>query len=289
MPDQVRRIPLDAIDPAALARDRAGLEPEALGELTRSILASGLRMPIEVFALAVPEGPVEWGLISGFRRLAAVRTLRDDWGVPGHDAIDAFVRAPADLPAAMAAMVEENAVRAEVSPWEQALVAVAARDRGVFPTVEAAVDGLYPALGVDKRRRLRAVAHLAEELDGSLAAPETLSLRQLLRLAAAASRGYADLMRHALSESKSREPEHQWRTLLVPILAECEDPSIPDPRPGAGAGDRPRRLLTLRRRGLRIRRERTREGWSLHFTGQDATGMLIDDVFSEIERMFSPA
>jgi ParB family chromosome partitioning protein len=52
---------------------------------------------------------------------------------------------------------------------------------------------------------------------------------------------------------------------------------------------RPRRLLTLRRRGLRIRRERTREGWCLHFTGQDATGMLIDDVFSEIERMFSPA
>ncbi len=289
MPDPIDLIPLDAIAADALARDRVGLDPAALDELRASILASGLRMPIEVFALAEPDGPRRFGLISGFRRLAAFRALRDDWGLPGHDAIPAFVREPASIAAAMQAMVEENAIRAEVSPWEQALVAVAARDNRVFPTVEAAIDGLYVSLGVDKRRRLRAVAHLAEELDGHLTAPETLSLRQLLRLAAATSRGYADLMRHALKESKNRQPEHQWRALLLPILAECEDPSIPDPRPSAGGGDRPRRLLNLPRQGLRIRRERTREGWCLHFTGRDATGMLVDDVLSEIERMFSPA
>ena len=67
----------------------------------------------------------------------------------------------------MAAMVEENAIRAEVSPWEQALIAVTARDSGVFDTVEAAIDALYANLGRDKRRRLRAIAHLAEELDGT--------------------------------------------------------------------------------------------------------------------------
>ena len=73
----------------------------------------------------------------------------------------------------MTAMVEENAIRAEVSPWEQALVAVTARDRGLFDTVEAAIDALYTSLSRDKRRRLRAIAHLVEELDGPLTAPET--------------------------------------------------------------------------------------------------------------------
>ncbi|MGH6979109.1 MAG: hypothetical protein ACRED4_07440, partial [Brevundimonas sp.] len=170
---------------------------------------------------------------------------------------------------------------------EQALVAVTARDRGVFDTVEAAIDALYASLSRDKRKRLRAVAHLAEELDGALTAPETLSLRQLLRLAAAASRGYADLMRHALTESSLKEPDHQWR-LLLPILAECEDPAIPDPKPAAGRRDRPRRTFAFPLHSLRIRRERTQDGWSLHFTGKDATGMLIDSVFDEIERAFSP-
>ena len=243
-------------------------------------------MPIEVYALGEPRGDLRFGLISGFRRLAAVRALHE-WGMPGHDTIPAFVRDPQSVEEAMRAMVEENAIRAEVSPWEQALIAVTARDRGVFDTVEAAIDGLYASLHRDKRRRLRAVAGLAEELDGHLAAPETLGLRQLLRLAAAASRGYADLMRHALSESSSKEPDHQWR-LLQPILAECEDPAIPDPKPAAGRRDRPRRTFEAPLHNLRVRRERTRDGWSLHFTGRDATGMLIDSVIDDIERAVSP-
>ena len=32
-----------------------------------------------------------------------------------------------------------------------------------------------------------------------------------------------------------------------------------------------------------------RDGWCLHFTGRDAHGDLIDRVFDEIERLFSPA
>ena len=48
-------------------------------------------------------------------------------------------------------------------------------------------------------------------------------------------------------------------------------------------------MLHLPRRGLTIRRELTRTGWSLHFTGRDATSNLLDCVFDEIERLFSPA
>ena len=231
-------IPLDAIADDALGRDRTALDPDALDELRLSIAAPGLRMPIEVFELAEPDGPRRYGLISGFRRLAAFRALAAD-GLPGHATIPAFVREPASIAAAMTAMVEENAIRADVSPWEQALIAVTARDRGLFDTVEAAVDALYANLARDKRKRLRAVAHLAEELDGHLTAPETLSLRQLLRLAAAAARGYGDLMRHALTESRHSDPDSQWR-LLLPILAECETPD-PRPAPRRRPPRRPRR------------------------------------------------
>ena len=50
-------LPLDAIDPAALIRDRTRSDAAALAELRTSILAHGLRMPIEVFELAEPHGP----------------------------------------------------------------------------------------------------------------------------------------------------------------------------------------------------------------------------------------
>ena len=40
------------------------------------------------------------------------------------------------------------------------------------------------------------------------------------------------------------------------------------------------------RPGLTIRREQTRDGYSLHFTGRDASSWLMDDVFGDIERMY---
>jgi ParB family chromosome partitioning protein len=288
MPDPIQPLPLDSIAADALARDRAAADPTAMKELEQSILASGLRMPIEVFELAEPGSAHRYGLISGFRRLAAFRALRDEWGFGDRFAmIPAFVREPQSIAAAMTAMVEENAIRAEVSPWEQALIAITAWQREVFDTVEAAIDGLYKNLHRDRRRRLRAIAHLVEELEGHLTAPETYPQQRLLRLAAAAARGYADLMRHALSESGNREPDAQWR-MLLPILAECEDPAIPDPRPERGSRDRPRRTYALPRHGIRIRRERTQDGWCLHFTGRRADGVVIDKVFDEIEMLFSP-
>ena len=46
---------------------------------------------------------------------------------------------------------------------------------------------------------------------------------------------------------------------------------------------RPRRLSQPR-----PRRERTRSGYALHFTGPNATDTLLDAVFDAIDRMFAP-
>lgn len=241
-------------------------------------------MPIEVFELSQSRGRHTYGLVSGFRRLAAVRALTGDRSTP---TVAAFVRTPKSYASALKAMVKESAIRAELSPWEQALVAVTARDDEVFDTIEAAVDTLYASLNRDRRRRLRLVAHLIDEMQDVVVSPETLSQARLLRISAAAGRGFGPVIRHAMEESRMQDAATQWR-LLQPILAESENPEIPAPSRAPDGRTRPRRTYVAPRHALRIRREQTRDGWCLHFTGRDASGEFMDTVFDYIEDMFTP-
>ena len=243
MSDEVRLIPLAEIDESSLSRDRTRLDDSALLELTQSIARHGLRMPIEVYELDAPEPAHRYGLISGFRRLAAVRSLAETF----HDktrfaAIPAFLRTPASDDDVYVQMVEENAIRADISPWERALVAVRAARAEAFPGIDAAVEALYSTLGSQKRSRVRAIAHLAAELDGYLVFPEWLSERHLLRLAPLIPRGYGDLLRTVLRETDPAGPDDEWSALL-PIVLEAErpEPTASPSRPG-----RPRRVLDLR-------------------------------------------
>ena len=283
------KVPLDAIDAGALTRDRAALDEAALQELRLSIATNGVRMPVELFELAEPEPPVRYGLLSGLRRLTACRALLAATGQDRYRTIPAFVRAPGSLGAALTAMVEENEVRAELSPWERGRIAALATRQGVFPTIEEAVARLYPAADKQKRSRLRSLAHLVDELDGWLTEPERLSQRQALRLAAACQRGFGHLIRAALEDSSADTPDSQSR-LIEPILREAEhlapDEHAVEPSP-LGPPPRPRRLARPRR-GLTIRREPTPDGWCLHFTGRLATSDLCDRVFDEIDRLFAP-
>jgi ParB family chromosome partitioning protein len=277
-------IPLAEIDEAALPRDRLGLDAEAQAELERSIAASGLRHPIEIAPFTEPRDGRPYALISGYRRLLAFRALLERTGEPRYAAIPAFVRERTTLPAAFAAMVEENEIRANISPFERGLIAVTARNEGAFGSIEEAVEALYPNASKQKRNRLRALAFFAEEMDGQFSAPERLSERQIERIARAIDAGFGELIRTALEESSIKDHGHQWK-LIEPILAEAEEhaknPEISH-RPG-----RPRRILRPRYH-LTVRRERSRDGWTLRFTGSEATGAMMNLVLEEIERMYSP-
>ena len=276
----ILHLPLNSIRTDALLRDRTALDPAAIQELQTSISRSGLRQPIEVFELATAEGPMRYGLISGLRRLTALRALEraapDRFGT-----IAAFLRHPESIAAAMAQMVEENDIRAELSPWERGQIAVTAWRRAVFPTLDAAIDGLFPSATRPRRARLRSLARVVEELDGILATPEALSLRQMLRLAAALRQDFADLIRHVAEPALANGLAAQW-TLLLPVLDEAEA-SLKDPTPYAQG--RPRRIIHIPK-GLAVRREMTPNGWVLHFTGPEATGMMIDTVLDQIEQMY---
>jgi len=130
----------------------------------------------------------------------------------------------------------------------------------------------------NKRARLRLAVPVVEELDGLIANPEQLSQNRLLKLAAGYAAGYGEVIETALGQSSARTPEAQWQVLRG-VLAEMG--SEPDPaRPGY-----PRRVVRPRA-GLTIRRERTRDGWCLHFTGREAKSGLMDDILDDVEQRF---
>jgi ParB family chromosome partitioning protein len=276
-------VPLDAIDAEALPRDRTGLDPEPFEELVASLRFSGLRTPVEVFPLApAAEGTASrFGLIAGYRRLAACRALHAE-GVAGFAEIPAFVREMTP-PEAFRAMVEENEIREPLSPWERGRAAILAVEAGFFATVEAAVDALHSGAHRQKRYRLRAMARVVSEMDGLWTAPERLTDKNLLDLADALREGFGPPMAEALRATRGRPHASQWEA-VQPYLAEWRAERDTPPNPPHTPG-RPKRLVALRRT-LTMRRERTREGYVLRFSGPDATSALLDEVIDEIERLY---
>jgi ParB family chromosome partitioning protein len=287
MPD-IRLVPLAEIDAGALTRDRTGLDAEALAELRHSILAHGLRLPVELFPFSAERSRTDgcrYGLISGYRRLV-VYAERAEAGDAAFAAIPALVREGVDAAEAFRAMVEENAVRAPLSPWEAGRAVWQAALNGFHPTIEAAANALHPGATRQKRARLRAIARLVEELDDLLTAPERLTQNQLLRLAEAWNAGFDGAIRAAVEATDGAPPDRQWAA-LAPLLDEDAEKRRHPPERSPGPG-RPRRVLKPRP-GLTIRRERTRDGYVLRCSGREATSALMDEVFDRIEQIFTPA
>ncbi len=279
---QITDLPTDTIDAEALPRDRFHVDDEAMATLNRSILFDGLRQPIEVFPLANCDHA--WGLISGFRRLSVYRSLAKIRANGDYTTIAAFIRTPASIPDAMAAMVTENEVRTDVTPWEKATLILESVRLDYFATPDAALQTLYPHATPTNRSRLRAVVAVVEALGDHLNDGPSYSLRQLLRISGALRAGFAPLITTALTQHHEKSAAVQW-DLMQNILLEAEQ-SLTEPQTPQAPG-RPRRLV-YPRANLIIRRERLPNGYRLTFTGEEARGMMMDSVLDQIERMYSP-
>jgi hypothetical protein len=151
-------IPLDAVRTDSLPRDRMALEAvatdDAMEELKASLRARGQREPIAVF----PAGQGVWQLKTGWRRLEALRQLHAETGAARFATVLARVdHAIADRAGLYVGMVEENAVRENVSFAEMAQVAIAmARDpHTAASNPDEAVSTLYGALHKAKRSAIR--------------------------------------------------------------------------------------------------------------------------------------
>ncbi|QFS84989.1 ParB/RepB/Spo0J family partition protein [Roseivivax sp. THAF197b] len=276
-------IPLAEISVDTLSRDRMDVEDEALQELVRSIDAHGLRLPIEVFGQA--DG--SYALISGFRRLAAVRQLNASYGSTQFATIPAFVRAPKSSVEAIQAMIEENEIRVGISQYERGRVAAMAVHGGVFSSLDEAVSSLYSSSSKAKRSKIRSFALIHEELGDMLHFPKALSERQCLRLAGALRVGLGSAIRAALETQVISDAEREW-AILLPLIEEAETGNVDSARGGrpkkaAKAADPGREIG----KGIRMKVGRRSDSVSITLSGAALEGVDIDTVIAKIESHFS--
>ena len=215
-------LPLAAIAPDHLARDRLPAEDEDMVALRESLRAHGQRTPIEVTPLS---GALPYGLISGWRRLAALKALHAETGDPRFATVQALVRRPETAADAYVTMVEENEIRVGLSHYERARVAARATERGIFPSEKAALLALFATASRAKRSRIRAFLELYHALDGSLRFPAALPERLGLRLVEKVRAGQGEAIAAAIAAAGPATAEAE-AGLLAGLLAA---PGVPAP------------------------------------------------------------
>ena len=271
--DELIEIPVDLIEMDALPRDRSQTDEEADKQLYMSILLDGLRQPIEVWRKGE-----RYGLIAGHRRLATFKDMATSSKL--YTKIPAFIRTPETVPQAMADMIAENEIRANISPWDRARIVVDACEEGIFQTPDEAVKALHPRADDRKRTRLRATVMVVETFRDTFPDPHSLSERKLLRLGATIRAGLADMALDAISRHRPKTTDEIWK-LIAPIIDESEQVLAGAPRlkqPYA-----PRRMVQAHS-GIHIRREYRPDGWALILTGPRADGVLAAQVLDEVIR-----
>ncbi len=177
----VQALPLGAVDPGHLVRDRIAADEAEMAPLVASIREHGQRTPVEVTDL----GQGRYGLISGWRRMQALHRLSDETGEARFATVLALLRRPADAGAAYVAMVEENEIRQGLSYYERARIAARAADLGVFETERQALQRLFASASRARRSKIGSFLTLYRRLDGALGFPAAIPERLGLALVAA--------------------------------------------------------------------------------------------------------
>ncbi|NOE35878.1 ParB N-terminal domain-containing protein [Ruegeria sp. HKCCD7318] len=172
----VQDLLLDAIEETYLVRDRMAADDADMEALKESLKARGQQTPIEVVELT--EG--QYGLISGWRRMTALRALVQETGEARFETVCAFLRQPQSASDAYVAMVEENEIRVGLSYYERARIVARAAEQGVYPDETAALRGLFASASRAKRSKIGSFVTIYHALDDHLrfasAIPERLGL-----------------------------------------------------------------------------------------------------------------
>ncbi len=226
----VLALPLDAVRSDYLIRDRLACDTEELDALKESLRMRGQQTPIEVTDL----GDGRYGLISGWRRLRALRELhKETGGLARFGVVQALMRLPADRPAAYIAMVEENEVRADLSFYERARIVVQAVQAGVFDSDKKALQSLFSSASFSKRSKVKSFIPLVQALDDVLRHPSLIPERLGLALSKALSDepGFPKRLRTALRPGAMLSPEEE-RAVFEHVLKPSPAPGKAEPDPG---------------------------------------------------------
>lgn len=186
----VEAMPLDAIAVDHLVRDRIALDAEEFAALVESLRTHGQRVPVDVVDLGAGRpGEARYGLISGWRRIAALRHLHGETGEARFATVLALIRPAGASGAAYVAMIEENEIRAGLSYYERARIVARAAEAGAFADRTTALRRLFAGASRAKRSKIGSFLGIVDALDGVLRFPAVIPERLGLALAARLSDG----------------------------------------------------------------------------------------------------
>ena len=193
----VLSLPLEAVVEDHIVRDRLVQDVVEMESLRSSLAARGQQTPIEVVDL----GDGRYGLISGGRRLAALRALHQEG--QGPDTVKALIKPMDSASDSYVSMVEENEIRSSLSFYERAHLAVAAAELGVYPDTDAAVSVLFANAVPAKRSKIKSFVQLHQNLGSCLRFPAAIPEKLGLALVGAmrADPGLAVRLRDVLRKS----------------------------------------------------------------------------------------
>ncbi len=280
-------IPLDEIEALSMPRDRSALDKDALEELEHSIVAHGLRLPIEVHLLSEGSSDKRYGLLSGYRRLIAQRNVHARTGNPKYATIKSVLRDPERMGGAFVAMVEENEIRQNLSHYERGRIAVIAAQQGAFHNTEEAVSEMFAAASKAKRSKIRSFAMIFEELGDMLSFPESLREKDGLRLAQALRNGAENRLREVLGTGQGVDAQSEWALVEAVLNEQVEAPRetkrggrprVDIPAAGWAGSDT---LHTSA--GITLRREADSSGFLIRFSGKGVNAELMDMLMLDIQ------
>ena len=224
----VQALPLDAIKADHLVRDRLALDAAEMNALKTSLQARGQQTPIEVVDL----GQGSYGLISGWRRLNALKELQADGGEVAH--IQALIKPIDSVSDSYVAMVEENEIRANLSFYERARLAAEAAKLGVYPTAQRAVQALFASASSSKRSKIMTFLVVHDALDAALQFPAAIPERVGLALAGAieADAGFAARLRDLLRKTPAQDAKDERATLERALARAGKANTAPKPAKG---------------------------------------------------------
>lgn len=262
-------VPLKQIQLDYLVRDRIAVDDAEMQALKDSLRARGQQTPVELVDL----GEGRYGLISGWRRCAALRDLFEASKDPKFAAVQGLLRQPEDAQEAYLAMVEENEIRVGLSYFERARIVAKSVEAGVFETDRAALQELFMSASRAKRSKIGSFLGVVRTLDGVLRFPEALAERLGLALA----RGLGDdpdlvgRLRDSLALTKPETAEAEL-ALIEAALQPAEPPAPVPPKtsPPAERATRPQVDVVS---GIRL--EQGADG-ALHLAGA-----RVDDALKE--------
>ncbi len=266
-------LPLEAIEESHLMRDRLGVAEPEMEALMSSLLAHGQRTAIEVEDL----GQGRFGLISGWRRLTALKALLTQTGEERFGKISAIIRTPSDRAEAYIAMVEENEIRAGLSYYERARVAARAAAQGAFATPEDAVNTLFAAGSRARRSKIRSFLRIHASLEDVLSFPTALSERLGLKLAEGLKNGKEAALRAALTAAKPATAEAE-ATILLKALSK--------PKQARQQSGKDKAVL-IEQEGLVLSTKTSQTGFSFAFEGAEADEALqhkLSEILTEALR-----